>query len=111
MNSEITSACCGSIWTISSMIRYVVRNRNLNLATAMAASSAISEDATTATSVTNRLFFRKFQYGSPMTLPSSTVLKLARVGWLGSGCGGQGVPLGGRLERRRHHPEDREQGD
>ena len=64
-----------------------MRNRNLNLATAMAASSAISEDATTTTSVTNRLFFRKFQYGSPMTLPSSTVRKLDRVGWPGTGAG------------------------
>src|SRR5579862_4934701 len=53
----------------------------------MAASSAISADATTATTVTNRLFLRKFQYGSPMTLPSITVLKLDRVGWLGNGCG------------------------
>src|SRR6516164_9745917 len=69
------------------MIKYVVRNRNRNLASAMAASSAINEDATTATTVTNRLFFRKFQYGSPMTLPSITARKFPRVGCLGSGCG------------------------
>src|SRR5579863_7701332 len=69
------------------MIRYVLRNLNRNLASATAASSAIKEDATTDTRVTNRLFFRKFQYGSPTTLPSITARKLPRVGCLGSGCG------------------------
>ena len=51
----------------------------------MAASSAISEDAATATRVTNRLFFRKFQYGSPTTLPSITARKFPNVGCEGSG--------------------------
>ena len=69
------------------MIRYEVRNLNRNLASAIAASMAISDEAATETSVTNRLFFRKFQYGMPMTLPSMTVRKFARVGWAGSGCG------------------------
>src|SRR5580704_754351 len=86
-NSAITSACCGSICTISSMIRYVVRNLNRNLASATAASSAINDDATTDTTVTNRLFFKKFQYGSPTTLPSITARKLPSVGCEGSGCG------------------------
>ncbi len=69
------------------MIRYEVRNVNLNLATAIAASSAISVDASTEASVTNRLFFRKFQYGRPITLPSMTERKLPSVGWAGNGCG------------------------
>src|SRR5580700_6439763 len=69
------------------MIRYVVRNLNRNLASATAARSAMKDDATTDTTVTNRLFFRKFQYGSPMTLPSITARKLPSVGWAGSGCG------------------------
>src|SRR6516225_10462860 len=53
----------------------------------MAASSATKEDAATDITVTNRLFFRKFQYGSPMTLPLSTARKFPRVGCAGSGCG------------------------
>src|SRR5581483_12051805 len=69
------------------MIRYEVRNRNLNLATAIAASIAISVDAITEASVTNRLFFRKFQYGCPMTLPSRTERKFPSVGCSGTGCG------------------------
>src|SRR5580704_12811018 len=69
------------------MIRYVVRNLNRNLASAIAASSAIKDDATTDTTVTNRLFFRKFQYGSPMTLPSITARKFPNVGCEGNGCG------------------------
>ena len=64
-----------------------MRNLNLNLASAIAASSAIREDAATATSVTNRLFFRKFQYGIPITLPLRTVRKLASVGCAGAGAG------------------------
>src|ERR1700733_2197926 len=87
MYSAMTRACCGSICTISSMTRYVVRNRNRNRATPTAASSAITEDATTATTVTNRLFFRKFQYGMPITLPSITARKFPSVGWDGNGCG------------------------
>jgi len=30
---------------------------------------AVGVDATTEVSVTNRLFFRKFQYGRPITVP------------------------------------------
>ena len=69
------------------MTRYEVRSLNRNLASAIAASMAISVEAATETSVTNRLFFRKFQYGMPITLPSITVRKFASVGCAGSGCG------------------------
>ena len=64
-----------------------MRSLNLNLATAIAASSDISIDAITEERVTNRLFFRKFQYGSPITLPSMTERKFPSVGWAGSRCG------------------------
>src|SRR5207245_7294639 len=87
MNSAMTSACCGSIWTTSSMIRNEVRNRNRNLATATAASRAASEEKTTAVSVTSRLLAKNVQNEMPTVLPLNTLWKLARVGWAGSGCG------------------------
>src|SRR6185437_10108534 len=91
--SAMTSACCGSICTISNMIRYVVRKRNLKRASAIAASSASSEETATATMVTNRLLRRKVQYGMGLLLlsvtpvPSMTWRKLSSVGCSGIGCG------------------------
>src|ERR1700761_2152588 len=87
MNSETTSACCGSSCTISSMIRYVVRNLNLNRPSAIAASSPTSDDTATATTVMNRLFTRKCQYDIPITEPLNTLRKFASVGCSGTGCG------------------------
>src|SRR6185312_7381283 len=87
MNSAMTSACCGSIWTTSSMINSEVRNRNRNLATATAASRAAREERTTAVSVTRRLLAKNVQNEMPTVLPLITLWKLARVGWAGSGCG------------------------
>ena len=87
MNSETTSACCGSSCTISSKIRYVVRNLNLNRPSAIAASRPTSELTATATIVVNRLFLRKFQYEIPITEPLKTLRKLASVGCSGTGCG------------------------
>src|SRR5215468_11095766 len=87
MNSAMTSACCGSICTTSSMISSEVRNRNRNLATATAASRAASEDKITAVSVTSMLLVKNVQNEMPTVLPLNTLWKLARVGWAGSGCG------------------------
>ena len=64
-----------------------MRNLNLNRPSAIAASSPISDDSATATSVMNRLFLRKFQYESPITDPLKTAWKLASVGCSGIGCG------------------------
>src|SRR5258707_477336 len=71
----------------SSQIRYVARNRNRNLATAMAASSASAEETTTDESVTTRLLRRNVQYGMPITEPLITLAKFDHVGCAGSGCG------------------------
>src|SRR5215813_4888556 len=87
MKSEMTSACCGSICTTSSMIRNEVRNRNRNRATATADSRATSEEASTAVTVTSMLLVRNLQNEMPTALPLNTVPKLARVGCAGSGCG------------------------
>src|SRR5215831_16830888 len=87
MNSAMTSACCGSICTTSSMIKNEVRNRNLNRATATAASRESSEEASTAAPVTYRLFLKNVQKEMPMALPLKTLSKLDRVGWAGSICG------------------------
>jgi hypothetical protein len=69
------------------MIKNEVRNRNLNRATATAASRESSEEASTAAPVTYRLFLKNVQKEMPMALPLKTLSKLDSVGWAGSTCG------------------------
>ena len=81
-------ACPGIICTIRSMIRYDARKRNRNRATAIEASSEISEASTTVDSVTRRLLRKNSQTEPiPDAWPLMTAEKLPSVGWVGSSCG------------------------
>ena len=82
------SACAGIICTISSMIRYEVRNRNRYPATATEASSDTSEASTTVLSVTSMLFRKNSQQDPiPDAWPLNTEWKLPSVGGRATGPG------------------------
>ena len=65
LNSEMTIASGGTIWTTRTVITNARRPRNRSLATAKAASAARNTASTTVTLVTSRLFRRAWKNAPP----------------------------------------------